>query len=217
MDGLTVFLISFQVLLLILSKHFLWALHQIDLDTENLRNDPADIPCQRLLGFRINISVSSSFAQRWDIVFGAVFTYFSHLFPALGARPLANANIQCISPSVLHRSLLIVGRIRGCMSTYSIFSEPNSTVHYRMLGASGPRKYLHAPTMAAHSNQKVKWVERRRGRETLSSAISFNSPVVFPAPGPNPKSPTGSGQNWLAVSLSPLSFFFRVKTFPWVL
>lgn len=140
----------------------------------------------------------------------APFSLISHTyFMPLSAQPLANANIQWISPFVLHHSPLIVGRICGCMSTDVIFSEPSSMVDYRMLGAPGPRKYLHAATMAAHSNQKVEWVGRKGRRETLSSAISFNPPVVFPAPGPNPgpQSPTGSGQNLLAFSLSPLSFF----------
>lgn len=80
--------------------------------------------------------------------------------------------------------------------------------------------------MAAHSNQKVEWVGgwvgRVSGGGALSSASSFNPPVVF--------------QLLVLVlvrrlllglvrtrllSPSPLSrpplFFFRVKTFPWVL
>lgn len=86
----------------------------------------------------------------------APFSLISHTyFLSLSARPLANANTQCLSPFVLHRSPLIAGRIRGYVSTYSIFSEPDSTVHYRVLGAPGPWKYLQAPTMAAHSNQTV--------------------------------------------------------------
>lgn len=130
-------------------------------------------------------------------------------FLALSAQPQANENIQCISPFPCS----IAGRICGFTSTYSTFSEPNATVHYRMLGAPGSH------TMAAHSSQKVEWVERQRtrrgagrvgwGRDELSDSFQFSCGFCI------------SWSFWVRTDLPshslPLSFFFCVKTFPWIL
>lgn len=124
--------------------------------------------------------VSGSFPPAlWDIVSGAFFTYFTHSFPVAQCPAARKGKYTLYFP--LRPPSLAANRrtIRGRTSTYSVFNEPNSTVHYRMLGAPGTWKYPRPPTMAAHSNQKVEWVGGAGLGGTLSSASSFNPPVVF--------------------------------------